>query len=83
LEIPGSVGDTICGSKVDASASSWADRRRGTGFRFAEIVCECIKERFSDAFGDLLTAGGGHFALRKSHVQGFWLTAGAKGFRYQ
>ena len=81
LEIPGSVGDTICGSKVDASASIWANRRRGTGFRFAEIVCDCIKEGFPVASGDWLTAGGGDFALRKSHVQGFWLTAGAKGFR--
>ena len=83
LDPPGSAGDTICGSKIDASASIWANRRRGTGFRFAEIVCERNKYCFAHSLREfLLTAGGGHFALRKSHVQGFWLTAVAKGFRF-
>jgi hypothetical protein len=74
--------DTICGSKIVALASIWANRRRGTGFRFAEIVFERNKYCFAHSLREfLLTAGGKHFALRKSHVQGFWLTAGAKGFR--
>ena len=82
LEIPGSAVEPICGSKIDALASIWANRRRGTISCFAEIVCERNKYCFAHSLREYwLTAGGKHFALRKSQVQGFWLTAGAKGFR--
>jgi hypothetical protein len=59
LDPPGSAVDTICGSKIDALASILANRRRGTGFRFAEIVCERNKYCFAHSLREYwLTAGG-------------------------